>query len=183
MKGLFAVVCAALLQGSLGEDEMKEPQLLADRSGVRVYVINNFLSDDECETILRVSREKCRNNPEMLGPHVIATMTHDRSFLQLRKKALKAAKATPPLVCFQNEKTLDFLHPGGSGEDFTSGTTCVNSSFSEQLISSGASRCCWLLNFFLRLICDSVCDRQPELLCFAFSLPRRRTLCRRHSII
>lgn len=79
-------------------------------SSVRAYVIENFLSDFECDSLMRV-----------------------------HKKYLEIYSKNDPILCFDSIQTLKKnlkelkLKYKVSSKDFTVGTTCLNESFSSRL--------------------------------------------------
>lgn len=80
------------------------------KSSVRAYVIENFLSDMECDRL---------------------TMVHDKYVSELNKQV--------PIICFDSIKSFrEYLKEAKlkfkvSLNDFTEGTTCINETFSKTL--------------------------------------------------
>ncbi len=94
------------------DHEMKIRPLTHDnsKSSVRAYVIENFLSDVECNSL---------------------AMVHSRHVTELNKQV--------PIICFDSIKSFrEYLKEAKlkikvSLNDFTKGTTCINETFSAKL--------------------------------------------------
>lgn len=92
--------------------EMKIQELKHDnhKSDVHAYVVENFLSDIECDSL---------------------AMIHGRHVSELNKQV--------PIICFDSIKSFrEYLKEAKlkikvSPNDFTRGTTCINETFSAQL--------------------------------------------------
>ena len=94
------------------DQKMKIQPLTHDnsKSSVRAYVIEHFLSDDECDSL---------------------AMVHSRHVSEMNKQV--------PIICFDSVKSFrEYLKDAKlkmkvSSNDFTKGTTCINETFSGKL--------------------------------------------------
>ena len=92
------------------EMKIQELKHSNSKSTVHAYVVENFLSDMECDSL---------------------TMVHSRHVSELNKQA--------PIICFDSIKSFrKYLKDAKlkikvSPNDFTKGTTCINETFSAQL--------------------------------------------------
>ena len=102
---------------------MASPVLLAEKDGIAVWTIENFLSDYECDFLVH---------------HGIIDLDEGLFAFSFYPQLVAAPDETPtdtPLVCFDALSTLWwYTHPHGRRHRFVEGTLCVNESTSRALL-------------------------------------------------
>lgn len=88
-------------------EQCSAPQLLAEKDGVSVYVVDDFFTAEECDALL-----------------------------DSRRKGVVARNMAAPLVCFGALSTfLWYMHPREFEGRFIEGTMCANATTSAQLLT------------------------------------------------